>query len=82
MHFQLVFTINAIRTKKIIRIQKADTPDSNHPDKTFGKNETKSCLFVPIIVDEQVRGVISVQSFTSFAYNQEHEELIKIIEHK
>lgn len=73
------YTSNAIRTKKIIRIQKADTPDSNHPDKTFGKNDTKSCLFVPIIVDEQVRGVISVQSFTSFAYNQEHEELIKII---
>lgn len=73
------YTSNAIRTKKIIHIQKAASPDTNLPDKTFGKNDTKSCLFVPIIVDEQVRGVISVQSFTSFAYNQEHEELIQII---
>jgi len=73
------YTSEVIRTRRTIHLQKADPDVIGKPGATFGVNTTKSCLFVPIVVDDQVRGVISAQSFKSFAYKKEHEELIRII---
>ncbi|UFJ41489.1 sensor domain-containing diguanylate cyclase [Brevibacillus humidisoli] len=43
------------------------------------EKETSTCIFVPIMLGDQVKGVISAQSYQEFAYRKEHEELLKII---
>jgi diguanylate cyclase (GGDEF)-like protein len=43
------------------------------------ENDTNTCIFVPMLLGNQVKGVISAQSYQEFAYKQEHEELLKII---
>ncbi|USG64465.1 sensor domain-containing diguanylate cyclase [Brevibacillus ruminantium] len=42
-------------------------------------NDTNTCIFVPLMLGNQMKGVISAQSYRSFAYKKEHEELLKII---
>lgn len=44
-----------------------------------GDNPNGSNLFVPVIIDDQVKGVISAQSVHEFAYHKEHEELLQLI---
>jgi len=39
----------------------------------------KTCIFVPLMVGQQVIGAISAQSYQEYAYSKEHEELLKII---
>lgn len=41
--------------------------------------DTNTCIFVPLMLGNQVKGVISAQSYREFAYKKEHEELLKII---
>ncbi|MFD2369025.1 diguanylate cyclase domain-containing protein [Brevibacillus sp. GCM10020057] len=41
--------------------------------------DTSTCIFVPLMLGNQVKGVISAQSYREFAYKNEHEELLKII---
>jgi len=41
--------------------------------------DTSTCIFVPLMLGNQVKGVISAQSYREFAYKKEHEELLKII---
>lgn len=41
--------------------------------------DTNTCIFVPMLLGDQIKGVISAQSYQEFAYKQEHEELLKII---
>jgi diguanylate cyclase (GGDEF)-like protein len=43
------------------------------------EHDTNTCIFVPLLLGNQVIGVISAQSYEEFAYKQEHEELLKII---
>jgi diguanylate cyclase (GGDEF)-like protein len=40
---------------------------------------TDTCIFVPMIFNNQIRGVISAQNYREFAYGSEHEELLRII---
>lgn len=42
-------------------------------------NDTHTCIFVPILFGDQIKGVISAQSYHRFAYRKEHEDLLKII---
>jgi diguanylate cyclase (GGDEF)-like protein len=73
------YTSTVIRTREIIHQKKAPQSNIFSENATFGENETSSCLFVPVIIDDQVKGVISAQSYSDFAYRTEHEELLKII---
>ncbi|MGZ0052411.1 sensor domain-containing diguanylate cyclase [Brevibacillus gelatini] len=41
--------------------------------------DTNTCIFVPLMLGNQIKGVISAQSYREFAYKKEHEELLKII---
>ena len=43
------------------------------------EQETSTCIFVPMFLGDQLKGVISAQSYREFAYRKEHEELLKII---
>jgi diguanylate cyclase (GGDEF)-like protein len=69
-----------ITTRKTIhkRTQREFIPDEyvrwGNPDQ-----DTNTCIFVPLLLGNQVKGVISAQSYQEFAYKQEHEELLKII---
>ncbi|CAM5795549.1 MULTISPECIES: sensor domain-containing diguanylate cyclase [Brevibacillus] len=43
------------------------------------ESDTNTCIFVPLMLGNQMKGVISAQSYREFAYKKEHEELLKII---
>ncbi|WP_163099943.1 sensor domain-containing diguanylate cyclase [Peribacillus alkalitolerans] len=65
-----------IRSRKIIHQNQAS--ELKEFDAVIG-DETCSCIFVPVIIDDHVKGVISAQSFRDFAYRKEHEDLLQII---
>jgi diguanylate cyclase (GGDEF)-like protein len=71
------YTSKVIKTREIIHQKKAS--QTVEFDSTFGENDTSSCLFVPIVIDDHVKGVISAQSYADFAYRKEHGELLQII---
>jgi diguanylate cyclase (GGDEF)-like protein len=73
------YTSTVIRSREIIHQTKAPQSLEYSESATFGENDTSSCLFVPVIIDDQVKGVISAQSYSDFAYRTEHEELLQII---
>ncbi|PKR86521.1 sensor domain-containing diguanylate cyclase [Heyndrickxia camelliae] len=73
-------TSQAIKTREIIHHKESRMGDEY--DVYLGDEDaglTSSCLFVPVIIDNQVKGVISAQSYAEFAYRKEHEELLQII---
>jgi diguanylate cyclase (GGDEF)-like protein len=70
-------TSRAIKTRRIIHHKNED--DDRGKKLIIGTEKTISHIFVPIIIDDKVRGVISAQSFKEFAYRKEHEELLQII---
>ncbi|MBP2239613.1 diguanylate cyclase (GGDEF)-like protein [Cytobacillus eiseniae] len=70
------FTSKAIQTKEIVHPQKLK---QDQTDATFGVTDSKSGIFVPVIIDDHVKAVISAQSVSDFAYRKEHEELLQII---
>jgi len=43
------------------------------------EKETSTAIFVPMLLGDKVKGVISAQSYREYAYDQEHEELLRII---
>jgi diguanylate cyclase (GGDEF)-like protein len=43
------------------------------------EKNTDTCIFVPMILNNQIKGVISAQNYREFAYGSEHEELLRII---
>jgi diguanylate cyclase (GGDEF)-like protein len=43
------------------------------------EQNTETCIFVPMIFNNQIKGVISAQNYREFAYESEHEELLRII---
>ncbi|MBM7694384.1 diguanylate cyclase (GGDEF)-like protein [Peribacillus deserti] len=72
------FTAKVIKSKETIHAKTAEELDEF--DETFGTgNQGKTCIFVPIIIDDKVKGVISAQSNQEFAYRKEHEELLQMI---
>jgi len=47
---------------------------------SFGDGiDTNTAIYVPLLIGDHVKGVISAQSYQQFAYKKEHEELLKII---
>lgn len=73
------YTSSVIRSREIIHQKKAPQSLEYSENATFGETDTSSCLFVPVIIDDHVKGVISAQSYSDFAYRTEHEELLQII---
>jgi diguanylate cyclase (GGDEF)-like protein len=73
------YTSMVINSREIIHQKKAPQSAEFSETATFGENDTSSCLFVPVIIDGHVKGVISAQSYSDFAYRTEHEELLQII---
>ncbi|UOY91747.1 sensor domain-containing diguanylate cyclase [Ectobacillus sp. JY-23] len=71
------YTSNVIRARKIVHLQEITEPEEG--DASFGENETRSGIFVPIIINDEIKGVISAQSYANYAYRKEHEELLQII---
>ena len=71
------YTSKVIKTREIIHQKKAS--QAVEYNVTIGENETSSCIFLPVIIDDHVKGVISAQSNSDFAYRKEHEELLQII---
>ncbi|MDZ5474082.1 sensor domain-containing diguanylate cyclase [Bacillus sp. 31A1R] len=71
------YASKVIQTREIIHHKEALVKEEF--DSSFGETETTSCLFVPVIIDDSVRGVLSAQSDVNFAYRKEHEELLQII---
>lgn len=43
------------------------------------KIHINSCLYIPLLIGDQIKGVISAQSIHKFTYKKEHVELLKII---
>ncbi|MBS4171687.1 sensor domain-containing diguanylate cyclase [Bacillus sp. FJAT-49736] len=73
-------TSDAIRARRIIHHR--ETRVEEEYNVLLGDQEagvTQSCLYVPVIIDNQVKGVISAQCYEEFAYRKEHEELLQII---
>ncbi|MHC0036238.1 GGDEF domain-containing protein [Pseudoneobacillus sp. C159] len=73
------YASEVIKSREIIHLKKAPQSLVYGAAATFGERETSSCLFIPVIIDDHVRGVISAQSYSDFAYRTEHEELLQII---
>ena len=70
-----------IETKQTIHIRTMKGEPSEPEMIRWGSPEidTNTCIFVPLMLGNQIKGVISAQSYLEFAYKKEHEELLKII---
>lgn len=70
-----------IETRETIHIRTMKDEPSEPEMIRWGSPEvdTNTCIFVPLMLGNQVKGVISAQSYQEFAYKKEHEELLKII---
>lgn len=73
------YTSKVIKTREIIHLKNLNQNVEYNTKMGDGDEDTSSCLFVPVIIDDQVKGVISTQSFKDFAYRKEHEELLQMI---
>ncbi|WP_409288374.1 diguanylate cyclase [Peribacillus sp. SCS-37] len=71
------FTAKVITSKETIHGKTAKELDEFNY--IIGTGEGNTCIFVPLLIDDQVKGVISAQSNHEFAYRREHEDLLKII---
>ncbi|AWX54821.1 GGDEF domain-containing protein [Brevibacillus brevis] len=70
-----------IDTRETIHIKTMKNEPSEPEMIRWGSPEidTNTCIFVPLMLGNQIKGVISAQSYREFAYKKEHEELLKII---
>lgn len=69
-----------IKSKSTLHL-KTDTELNSQGYVRWGNPEknTSTALFVPMILGDHIKGVISAQSYHEFAYREEHEELLRII---
>lgn len=68
-----------ITTRKTIHIADFDSSVENYLHWGNPDQNTTSCIFVPMLLNNQIKGVISAQNYRAFAYREEHEELLRII---
>lgn len=69
-----------LATRQTVHLQTSDD-EAEGASVRWGNpdNDTNACIFVPLMLDNQIKGVISAQSYREFAYKKEHEELLAII---
>ncbi|PWK06661.1 sensor domain-containing diguanylate cyclase [Tumebacillus permanentifrigoris] len=69
-----------IESRRTIHIQtKSELLASTDEFRGNPEEDTGTAIFVPMLFDDQVIGVISAQCYREFAYRNEHEELLQII---
>lgn len=73
------YTSKVIKTREIVHLRQQSQSKEYDAKMGEGEDNTSSCLFVPVVIDDHVKGVISAQSLVDFAYRQEHEELLQMI---
>ncbi|MEH7385855.1 sensor domain-containing diguanylate cyclase [Bacillus sp. JJ1521] len=73
------YTTKVIKTREIVHLKSQNQNIEFDTKMGEGDEDTRSCLFVPVVIDDQVKGVISTQCFKDFAYRKEHEELLQMI---
>ncbi|MCC3358804.1 sensor domain-containing diguanylate cyclase [Bacillus sp. REN16] len=73
------YTSKVIKTREIVHLKHQNQNIEYDTKMGEGDEDTSSCLFVPVVIDDQVKGVISTQSFRDFAYRKEHEDLLQMI---
>ncbi len=73
------YVSKVIETRETIHLRSQRETGDNYVRWGDPEKETNTCIFVPMLLGDQVKGVISAQSYQEFAYKQEHEELLKII---
>ncbi|MEH7382718.1 sensor domain-containing diguanylate cyclase [Bacillus sp. JJ1533] len=73
------YTSKVIKTREIVHLKSQNQNIEFDTKMGEGDEDTRSCLFVPVVIDDQVKGVISTQSFRDFAYRKEHEDLLQMI---
>ncbi len=69
-----------LRTGQTVHLQNREDIHTS-PLACFGRMDklTETAIYVPMFAGDQIRGVISAQSYQRFAYRAEHEELLQII---
>ncbi|MFS0820616.1 diguanylate cyclase domain-containing protein [Bacillus sp. 1P02SD] len=73
------YTSKVIKTREIVHLKHRNQNIEYDTKMGEGEQDTRSCLFVPVVMDDQVKGVISAQSYRDFAYRKEHEDLLQMI---
>jgi diguanylate cyclase (GGDEF)-like protein len=73
------YTSKVIKTREIVHLKHQNQNIEYDTKMGEGDADTSSCLFVPVVIDDQVKGVISTQSLKDFAYRKEHEDLLQMI---
>jgi diguanylate cyclase (GGDEF)-like protein len=70
-----------IETRETIHLKTGNDLEAHKNYVNWGNPDqnTETCIFVPMILNNQVTGVISAQNYREFAYEKEHEELLRII---
>lgn len=73
------FISQVLQTKKTVHFK--TQKELEGPIVKWGnpEQETSTGIFVPMLLGDQVKGVISAQSYREYAYDLEHEELLRII---
>ncbi|WP_180955197.1 sensor domain-containing diguanylate cyclase [Peribacillus deserti] len=71
------FTVKVIKSRETIHAKTAK--ELNEFNYIIGTGEGNTCIYVPLLIDDEVKGVISAQSNREFAYRKEHEDLLQII---
>lgn len=70
-----------LETRETIHLKSGDEVKTQKSYVNWGNPDqnTETCIFVPMILNNQITGVISAQNYREFAYEKEHEELLRII---
>lgn len=70
-----------IETRETIHLRTGNELEAHKNYVNWGNPDqnTETCIFVPMILNNQITGVISAQNYREFAYEKEHEELLRII---
>lgn len=68
-----------IATRKLIHIKSKEELEQSTIRWGDPARETRTCLFVPILLEEEVKGVLSAQCYQEYAYRREHEQLLSTI---
>ncbi|WP_047150449.1 sensor domain-containing diguanylate cyclase [Aneurinibacillus tyrosinisolvens] len=73
-------TSEVLTTRKTVHIN----TEKESAEKTLSRwgnpeQDTNTLLFVPMLLKNEIKGVITTQSYREFAYKKEHEELLRII---
>ncbi len=68
-----------ISTGRSLKIDDFDNENIQIPSVPYGTNQTRSYLFVPLLVKGQPIGVLSVQSYSPYVYSRDDQEMLEML---